>query len=119
MHEKEFNYPQRYQGQAFAWIPSENELSAGKEYFKAATPKRKKKTLSLKFIRRLIVIGLDFYQRCISVVLPSSCRFSPSCSEYCKQAIVKYGLIKGTAITLMRLAKCHPLSGRQGFDPLR
>ena len=66
-----------------------------------------------------IIHLLNVYQRYISSSLPCSCRFYPSCSEYAKQAILKYGLIRGTGIALRRLARCHPFSDKQGFDPLR
>jgi len=57
------------------------------------------------------------YQRVISPLLPQSCRFYPTCSEYAKQAILKYGPLKGGWLALKRLARCHPLSSG-GYDPL-
>jgi len=48
----------------------------------------------------------------------SSCRFNPSCSQYCYQAINKYGIIKGGFIGLKRILKCHPWS-KGGPDPLK
>ncbi|KPK42978.1 MAG: hypothetical protein AMJ78_00405 [Omnitrophica WOR_2 bacterium SM23_29] len=69
---------------------------------------------------RFCVIGLlDFYQQYISKNLPISCRFYPSCSEYAKQAILKYGTALGMAKAIWRLVKCHPFSGTQGFCPLK
>ncbi|MFA4993138.1 MAG: membrane protein insertion efficiency factor YidD [Candidatus Omnitrophota bacterium] len=58
------------------------------------------------------------YQRYIRPVVPATCRFEPSCSEYTKQAILKYGLIKGVCKGLTRILRCHPFSGRSGYDPL-
>lgn len=63
----------------------------------------------------LFLIGC--YQTVISPVIPDSCRFYPTCSEYAKQAIVKYGLFKGIWLGIRRLAKCHPFHPG-GFDPL-
>lgn len=48
------------------------------------------------------------YQRCISPLLGQRCRFYPSCSEYCLQAVQKYGVSHGVVKGLLRLCKCHP-----------
>lgn len=58
------------------------------------------------------------YKRVLSPMLPPSCRFSPSCSQYTLEALEKYGLFKGLAIGTHRLLRCHPFS-RGGFDPLK
>ena len=47
-----------------------------------------------------------------------NCRFTPTCSEYMKQAINKYGVIKGIHLGFKRLLKCHPF-GKFGYDPLK
>jgi putative membrane protein insertion efficiency factor len=65
------------------------------------------------------VIGLiDLYQRAASPLLPRSCRFLPSCSEYGAQAIYRYGVIRGAGRTVLRILRCHPLA-RGGYDPVR
>ncbi|KAL5549892.1 hypothetical protein UlMin_000068 [Ulmus minor] len=61
---------------------------------------------------------LKFYKREISPVLPKSCRFVPSCSEYSMEAYKRYGVVKGTVLTTWRLCRCNPLGG-SGFDPPR
>jgi putative membrane protein insertion efficiency factor len=61
---------------------------------------------------------IRFYQLTISQVLPSSCRFEPSCSHYTEQAIVKYGLFKGSWMGAKRVARCHPWNPG-GYDPVR
>lgn len=58
-----------------------------------------------------------FYQLTISRVLPSSCRFYPSCSEYTRQAIERYGLAEGVWLGVKRLARCHPFNPG-GYDPV-
>lgn len=68
-------------------------------------------------IRKLFILPIIFYQRLLSPILPSSCRFTPTCSEYTKQAIIKYGIIKGTFLGIKRISKCHPW-GKSGYDPV-
>ncbi|MQL87322.1 hypothetical protein Taro_019864 [Colocasia esculenta] len=52
---------------------------------------------------------LKFYKREISPLLPASCRYLPTCSEYSMQAYKKYGVAKGTILTAWRLCRCNPL----------
>ncbi|KAL6623412.1 hypothetical protein ACP70R_033291 [Stipagrostis hirtigluma subsp. patula] len=54
----------------------------------------------------------------ISPLLPSSCRYVPTCSEYSMQAYKRYGVVKGTILTAWRLCRCNPLGG-YGYDPPR
>ena len=58
------------------------------------------------------------YQMTLSRVLPSSCRFYPSCSEYTRQAIERYGVPQGVWLGAKRLARCHPFNPG-GYDPVR
>jgi putative membrane protein insertion efficiency factor len=58
------------------------------------------------------------YRRFISPMLPSSCRYTPSCSLYTLQAIEKYGLLKGCFMGARRLLRCHPFS-KGGYDPVQ
>ena len=62
--------------------------------------------------------ALRVYKACISPLLPSACRFHPTCSEYMRDAVVKYGAARGFWMGLKRLARCHPLCDG-GFDPVR
>jgi putative membrane protein insertion efficiency factor len=57
------------------------------------------------------------YQKFISPILPPSCRFEPSCSQYGYEAINKHGIIKGGALTIWRLLRCNPW-GKGGYDPV-
>lgn len=70
--------------------------------------------LAAKLARKAIAA----YRRFVSPALPPSCRFHPTCSAYADQAIEHYGLLRGLGLTIVRLAKCHPLHPG-GFDPLR
>ena len=73
----------------------------------------------MKNMARDVALGLiTLYQRLISPILPPSCRFNPTCSEYAYQAIAKYGLVKGVWLGLNRLLRCHPFHPG-GYDPLR
>ena len=61
---------------------------------------------------------IRLYKRTLSPMLPPSCRFSPSCSQYALEAMERYGLFKGGALGIYRLLRCHPFS-RGGFDPVK
>ena len=66
----------------------------------------------------ILVRLLRVYKLCVSPWLPSACRFHPTCSEYMREAIERYGAGKGVWMGLRRLAKCHPFHAG-GFDPVR
>ena len=68
--------------------------------------------------RTLAVAAIKFYQRAISPMLPNSCRFHPSCSQYTLLAIQRHGVLKGTLMGLWRIMRCNPFS-KGGFDPVR
>lgn len=65
-----------------------------------------------------VMLGLRFYKRWISPMLPSACRFEPTCSEYMMQAVARHGVLRGVWMGLGRLARCHPFT-HGGFDPVR
>ncbi len=69
-------------------------------------------------MRELVLVVLRFYKQWVSPLLPSACRFSPTCSEYMMQAVERYGAVRGVWLGLKRLAKCHPFH-EGGFDPVR
>ena len=68
------------------------------------------KTLLLKLIK--------FYQACISPLFPARCRFIPTCSQYAREAIEKYGAAKGSWLAFKRFMRCHPFSKGDRFDPV-
>lgn len=65
----------------------------------------------------LVLSLIRLYQRTISRVLPPSCRFVPSCSEYGYEAIARYGIVRGGAMATWRIMRCNPWGGH-GYDPV-
>ncbi|AWK14961.1 membrane protein insertion efficiency factor YidD [Candidatus Fukatsuia symbiotica] len=57
------------------------------------------------------------YQRVVSPLFGPRCRFHPTCSDYALEALGKFGVIKGSWLTLKRVLKCHPLNSG-GYDPV-
>ena len=68
-------------------------------------------------MKRFMLWLLKFYKRYISPLLPPSCRYLPTCSEYAMQAIEKYGPWKGGWLALKRILRCHPFH-KGGYDPV-
>jgi len=68
-----------------------------------------------KIIRKLFIAPITAYQVIISPLFPGSCRFTPTCSNYAREAIIKHGILKGTLLSLKRISKCHPWGG-SGYD---
>jgi len=69
------------------------------------------------FVRAAVGL-LKAYKVVVSPLLPSACRFEPTCSEYAKEALERYGVVRGTMLALRRLFRCQPFSAG-GFDPVR
>lgn len=68
-------------------------------------------------ITGLLVLPILFYQKFITPYTPPSCRFTPTCSEYARQALLKYGPLKGLALAVWRILRCNPWGG-SGYDPV-
>lgn len=66
---------------------------------------------------RSVAFLLVAYKRFVSPLLPPACRFTPTCSEYAREAVLKYGLFRGSALSVRRLSRCHPFH-TGGFDPV-
>ena len=69
-------------------------------------------------MRTLVIALLRGYKLFVSPMLPSGCRFHPTCSEYMRDAVEMHGAARGVWMGLKRLGRCHPLN-RGGFDPVR
>ena len=66
----------------------------------------------------VLILIIRAYRLLISPLLPPSCRFTPTCSEYAMQAIEKYGALRGFYLAIRRLLRCHPFHSG-GYDPVR
>lgn len=65
----------------------------------------------------LLVALIRLYRRFVSPLIPPTCRFTPSCSQYAEEALRTHGPVRGLALAVRRLARCHPWGGA-GFDPV-
>lgn len=72
---------------------------------------------AMKLLAKPIIIFIRGYQILISPLFPSSCRYTPTCSQYSIEALGKYGLLKGLWLGIKRISRCHPWGG-SGFDPV-
>ena len=71
-----------------------------------------------KAIQAVLLLLIKIYKFTLSPFLGPACRYTPSCSEYAAQAIIKYGPFKGTWMALKRIGSCNPWGGH-GHDPVR
>ena len=71
-----------------------------------------------KIFKNIAISPINLYKYLISPLLGNNCRFLPTCSEYTKESIIKYGVIKGFWLGLKRIVKCHPW-GKGGYDPIK
>ena len=69
-----------------------------------------------RFISEMLVLGVRGYQFCIRPILPATCRYQPSCSEYFILAVRKYGPVSGAWRGVKRIGRCNPWS-KGGYDP--
>lgn len=66
----------------------------------------------------VVMLGMvRFYQGAISPFFPAACRYTPTCSQYAAEAIQKHGPLKGGALAIRRISRCHPWGG-SGYDPV-
>lgn len=72
----------------------------------------------IRLPRRGLVRLIRFYQLAISPRIGSHCKYYPTCSEYTRQAVDKYGIIKGSLLGIIRILKCNPFS-KGGVDLLK
>jgi putative membrane protein insertion efficiency factor len=72
-------------------------------------------------VKAFVLAVIKGYKICISPFLPQTCRFQPTCSSYCAEAVEKYGTAKGLWLFAKRIIKCHPFhpGGYDPVDPVR
>lgn len=67
---------------------------------------------------KTVAVGvIRMYQQVVSPYLPSVCRYEPSCSQYAAEAIMRYGVVRGSWLGARRILRCTPAGGR-GYDPV-
>ena len=64
-----------------------------------------------------MLVFLRGYKIAVSPLFRGSCRFLPSCADYAAEAVERHGVLRGTALAVWRVARCHPLC-RAGHDPV-
>ncbi len=69
-------------------------------------------------MQTVVIVLLKGYKRFLSPLLPSACRYYPTCSEYMTEAVAKHGVVRGVWLGLRRLGRCHPFH-EGGYDPVR
>ena len=73
----------------------------------------------MKIFTYFLIYIIKFYKIVISPIFPNSCRFEPTCSQYCIDSLKTYGLIKGLTKSITRVVKCNPWFGYGGYDPVK
>jgi uncharacterized protein len=73
--------------------------------------------LSAHWARRTVIATVRLYQRTLSRLLPPSCRFEPSCSQYMIEAVGRHGVCRGVGLGMWRVLRCNPWNAG-GYDPV-
>ncbi len=71
----------------------------------------------LEFLTGIIISLISLYQQTIGLILPRVCRFEPTCSNYAIEAILRFGILKGGIMGIMRILRCNPFCPG-GYDPV-
>lgn len=69
-------------------------------------------------MKKILILLVKLYRYIVSPMMPMSCRFVPTCSEYSIEALNKYGIVKGLYLTVRRILRCHPFHPG-GYDPVK
>ena len=71
----------------------------------------------MQIVRQTVVALLQGYKWAISPLIPPSCRYAPTCSEYAMEAVERYGVLRGGFMAAARVLRCHPFA-KGGYDPV-
>ncbi len=71
----------------------------------------------MNLAQRLLIAAIRVYQIALSPYFGNQCRFTPTCSEYAREAVARHGALKGTWLALRRVGRCHPYNSG-GHDPV-
>ena len=72
----------------------------------------------MNILTYIIIKLIKVYKYLISPLIGNTCRYLPTCSEYCIDALREFGLLKGIYLSIKRILSCHPW-GHGGFDPVK
>ena len=72
----------------------------------------------MKILNKFFILLIISYKKFLSPLLPQSCRFYPTCSEYAVECFESFGFFKALSMSVYRIIRCNPLS-KGGFDPVR
>tara|TARA_B100000579_G_C22605563_1_gene744745 strand:- start:287 stop:526 length:240 start_codon:yes stop_codon:yes gene_type:complete len=72
----------------------------------------------MNILTKILIKMIEGYKYLISPLLGNTCRYLPTCSEYCIESLKNFGFVKGSLLSLKRILSCHPW-GRGGFDPVK
>lgn len=70
-----------------------------------------------KILRHIVLLPVYFYRYSISPLIPPRCRYTPTCSQYTVEAVLKHGILNGGWLAVKRIFSCHPWGG-SGYDPV-
>jgi putative membrane protein insertion efficiency factor len=83
----------------------------------SAEPEPPRTPTVVRLARRVVTAPIVLYRRVLSPLKPPTCRFSPTCSAYAHEAILRHGVIRGGALAAWRILRCQPFA-RGGYDPV-
>ncbi len=74
--------------------------------------------LMYNLIKKIYLLPVLLYRTLISPMTPATCRYHPTCSKYMMEAVMKWGIFKGTYLGIKRILRCHPWAKHEHFDPV-